>query len=213
MSPALLRRARLTAAGIALVALTSVGLQFVYLNGLRGQTYPETAWDMARFFTILTNLLVAWTWARAAARRGGVHPPWLAALTVSVVMAGAVYHVLLSHLVDFDGIGWWADHGLHSAVPLACLLWWLAFAPKRGLTYRDVPIFALWPAIYAVHALTRGAVDGRYPYPFMDIGEIGAAAVAVNLAGLALALLSSGIVMVAIGRHADRQSRPGSSSR
>ena len=202
--PALPRRARWFAAAIAVTAVASVGAQFLYLNELRGQTYAETAWDMARFFTILTNILVAWTWGRAALHRDGVYPPWIAALTLAIVMVGAVYHVLLSHLMEFEGLGWFADHGLHTVVPLACLGWWVAFGPKRRLIYSDLPIFALWPSIYLAYVLARGSFDGAYPYPFMDLTNLGAAAVATNLAGLTILLLLGGVVFVMIGRYVDR---------
>ncbi len=204
MFPALPRRARWSAAVIAALALASVLAQFFYLNDLRGQSYGETAWDMARFFTILTNLLVVWTWGRAALHREGVYPPWLAALTLAIVMVGAVYHLLLSHLVDFSGIGWFADHGLHSVVPIACLLWWLGFSPKRGLIYPDLPIFVLWPSVYVAYVLGRGHFDGRYPYPFMDLTELSTPAIAANLAGLMILLLLGGVMMISIGRYADR---------
>ncbi len=204
MFPALPRRARLFAAVISCVAVASVVAQFYYLNDLRGQTYAETAWDMARFFTILTNLLIAWTWTRAALRREGIHPPWVASLTLASLIVGAVYHLLLAHLIDFEGIGWFADHGLHAVVPLACLAWWIAFAPKRRLVYADLPIFVLWPSIYMAYVLARGSVEGRYPYPFMDLTDLSQAAVATNLAGLTLVLLIGGVIFIMIGRYADR---------
>lgn len=204
MFPALSPMARRTAALIAIAALTSVVMQFFYLNGIRTETYGETAWSMARFFTILTNITVCMTFAVAAMRRDGVSAPWLAALTLAIVMVGGVYHALLSHLTDYRGVGLLADHGLHTVVPIACLLWWAAFAPKRPLVFADLPMFALWPSVYVAYALGRGAVDGEYPYPFMDLTELAPDVVAVNLGGLTLSLLVGGAVMVTIGRLMDR---------
>jgi hypothetical protein len=204
MFPALTRSARRNAAAIAVLAAMSVLAQAAYLNGARGESFAATALDMARYFTILTNLLVVVAWGLAATLRGGVPAVWLAALTLSVVMAGAVYHVLLSDLIAFTGLGLWADHGLHTVVPLACLLWWMFQGPKRALVFADLPVFAAWPAVYMAYALWRGAKDGGYPYPFMDPTLISPAAVAANLAGLAVILLLGGVLMIAIGRYADR---------
>jgi hypothetical protein len=205
MFAALSRPARRLALVIALLALVSVAAQFHHLITIRAAPPLTTAWDMARYFTILTNLLVAVSLVMVARPpRGRVPFVWLAALTLSMVMAGAVYHLLLSDLVTFTGIGWWADHGLHTAGPIAIALWWLAFAPKRQLALRHLPGLALWPAVYGAYALVRGAVDGAYPYPFVDLGALSPVTVAMNLAGLLCAFVLGGAVMIAIGRLADR---------
>lgn len=205
MFPALSRPARRWALSIALLAAVSVVGQFLHLNTERAEPMAETAWDMARFFTILTNLMVAVTFAVISRPiRDGVPAAWLAALTLAMVMVGGVYHVLLSHLVEFTGLGWWADHGLHTVGPAAILLWWLVYAPKRRLDYADLPMFILWPVIYTAYALARGAQDGVYPYPFVDLTTLSRAAVGVNLAGLTVVFLLGGVVMISIGRYADR---------
>lgn len=205
MFPALSRPARHSAMLIAGLAAVSVAAQFLYLNAERAEPALVTAWEMARYFTILTNIAVALTLAMIARPvRGRVPAAWLAALTLAMVMVGLVYHLLLSHLVTFTGLGWWADHGLHTAGPVAIALWWLVHAPKRRLSYGDLPIFILWPMVYAVYVLLRGTLDGAYPYPFMDLTTLGPAAVALNLAGLAILFLLGGVLMISIGRFADR---------
>jgi heme/copper-type cytochrome/quinol oxidase subunit 4 len=58
MFPVLSRAARLQALIIAGLAAASVALQWVYLMDLRGTGPLETVLRMARFFTILTMVLV-----------------------------------------------------------------------------------------------------------------------------------------------------------
>lgn len=205
MFPELSRPARRTALMIALLSALSVGAQLVHLNAVRAEPLLATAAEMARYFTILTHALVIVTFALVSRpMRDGVPEPWLAALTLSAVMLGLVYHILLADLVDFTGLGWWADHGLHTLSPAALALWWLIHAPKRHLDFADLPIFALWPSIYAAYALARGARDGIYPYPFIDLTTISAAAAAINMAVLLVVFLLGGVAMIAIGRYADR---------
>jgi len=204
MFPALSRPARRMAALIAVLALASVLGMFLHLNETRAESYEATALEMARFFTILTMMLVAVTFALTAIRRQGVPQAWLAALTLSVIMVGAVYHAMLSHLVEFTGVGFAADHGLHTFVPVFCLFWWLFYGPKRRLDYADLPVFVLWPSVYVAYALWRGSVDGVYPYPFMDLATLPPLNIATNLVGLFVSLLLGGVVMVSIGRYADR---------
>ena len=205
MFPALPRRARVMAFLIACISAASLAAIFLY-NMQTGRYGSEavTLWAMARFFTILTHVLVVLTFLTAAFRREGIGAPWGAALTLAIVLVGAVYHALLRGIVEFTGLGLWADWGLHGVVPVAVLLWWIAFAPKRRLDYGDLPMFIMWPCVYVAYALGRGASDGTYPYPFMDVGDLGPAVVATNLAGLVIALLIGGVVFVMIGRFADR---------
>lgn len=205
MFPALPSRARWSAAVIALVAAGSVAVMLAHNIAVgRYPDVPRGIWAMARFFTILTNVAVVLTMMAAALRRTGIGAPWAAALTLAIVLVGAVYHTLLAGITTFTGAGIWADHGLHSVVPVACLLWWLAYAPKRSLRYHDLPMFLLWPCLYVAYALARGDADGIYPYPFMDLAQIGPLAVTTNLTGLMLALLLGGVIFVMIGRFADR---------
>lgn len=190
---------------IALVAAGSVVLMYLYnLEIGRYGGEAATAWAMARFFTMLTNLAVALTFAVAALRRDGIGPAWVAALTLAMLLVGAVYHTLLSGITTFEGAGAWANQGLHSFVPITCLLWWIAFAPKRGLGFRDLPIFIVWPCVYVAYALARGDADGIYPYPFMDLAAKSPLEVAINLGGLLTVLLIGGVIFVLAARFADR---------
>ena len=199
------RSARRMALLIAVLAMLSLAAQFLYLAASRPAPWPHTAWEMARYFTILTHLLVIVSFALIARpRRGMMNGDWMAALSLSAIMAGVIYHLVLSDLISFDGLGWWADHGLHSVTPAVIALWWLLHAPKQALGYLDLPIFVLWPAIYAAYALARGAMDGVYPYPFVDLTRFSPAIVATNLVGLCLLFLLGGVVMIMIGRYADR---------
>lgn len=190
---------------IALVAVGSVVAMFFY--NLETQRYGDeaaTVWGMARFFTMLTNLAVGATFAAAALRRDGIGPAWIAALTLAMCLVGAVFHTLLSGITTYVGYGAWANQGLHTFVPIACLLWWIAFAPKHGLEFRDLPTFIVWPCVYVAYALGRGAQDRIYPYPFMDLSIKTSAEVLFNLAGLLLVLLIGGAIFVMAARFADR---------
>ena len=205
MFPELSRNARRTALLIACLSAVSLGVQFWHLMQTMGQGPWETIADMARYFTILTHGLVVVTFTLISRpSRDGVSAPWIAALTLSVIMLGAVYHLLLAALLSFTGLGWWADQGLHTVGPLCIALWWLVHGPKRRLVYADLPIFVLWPSVYGAYALARGAGDGIYPYPFIDLPAIGEAAAAVNMAVLMVVFLLGGVGMIAIGRYADR---------
>lgn len=205
MFPVLSTAARVQALVIAALALASLLAQWLYLMEARGTGPVETLLEMARFFTILTMSLVvvAFVYAFFNPTRG-LGAPLSGALTLAVIMTGAVYHLLLARYWNPDGIGVLADWGLHTIVPAAVFLWWLAHAPKTPLVWADLPAFALWPAVYMTYALGLGALDGRYPYPFMDPTVAGPWPVAATLSILGLLVLLGGVLMIGLGRFADR---------
>lgn len=205
MFPVLSRPARLQALAIAVAAAASLLAQWVYLMELRGTGPVRTIVEMARFFTVLTLAFAVVAFATVAfSRTRGLSAVMLAALTLSVVMVGAVYHVLLSAFWNPTGLGRIADWGMHTVVPVAVGLWWLFHAPKTALGWADLPAFALWPAVYCAYATGLAQVDGIYPYPFLDPGLNGIWQVATTLATLGVLVLLGGVAMIGIGRFADR---------
>lgn len=205
MFPVLPASARYQALVVAALAAASLVAQWVYLMDLRGTGPLATLISMSRFFTILTTALIVVTFVVVAiSRQRGLSAPLLAALTLSAVMTGAVYHVLLADGWNPTGLGVAADIGLHSVVPASVFLWWLIHAPKTALIWADLPAFALWPSVYIAYALGLGSVDGTYPYPFMDPTIAGPERVAATLGILSILLLLGGTVMVGIGRFIDR---------
>ena len=49
---------------------------------------------------------------------------------------------------------------------------------------------------YLAYALARGRLDGRYPYPFIDVSRIGWRQTALNVGGIALGFIICGFVLV-----------------
>lgn len=197
--------ARTLAALIALVAAASLILQFLHMTGAEGQSAIAAIWEMARFLTILTTVLVAITFAKIALGRSNPDARWLAALTLAMGLVAVAYHLLLSGINEPQGLEIPADIGFHSLGPGLVALWWLVFAPKSRLVLTDLPIFLIWPAIYVSYALTRGGIDGVFPYPFLDPLAIGWNRVLWTVAQFTLAIAIVGAAMVLLGRALDRR--------
>ncbi|MCU4655087.1 Pr6Pr family membrane protein [Roseibacterium sp. SDUM158016] len=205
MFPVLPRIARRQALAIAALAAASLVAQWVYLMGFRGTGPLVTLIEMLRYFTILTNGLIVIAFCAAAfSRTRGLSAPLLAALTLSIVITGAVYQVMLADLWNPTGIGRLADIGLHVLVPVSVLLWWLWYAPKTSLIWADLPAFVVWPSVYTAYALGLGTVDDVYPYPFMDPTIAGPWPVVATLGTLLVVVLLGGVGMIGIGRFTDR---------
>lgn len=191
--------ARIFAALVALTAVAALALQVLVATD--APTRPEGTpvwWWLAGYFTILTNLGVAALmgaaalgYRRSARMQGG--------LVLSILMVGLVYHAILARLWAPQGLAWWADQGLHTATPVFMLGWWLTFG-DRQIKWSDLPAWLIWPALYAAYALTRGALTGFWPYPFLDAAQLGWPQVAVNTAGMVLAFASLGLALIALAR-------------
>jgi len=162
------------------------------------------------FFTILTNLLVAVALTFSGPERASVlgsfcsRPTVQTAIAVYISIVGIVYSLVLRSLWDPEGLQKIADKVLHDAVPLLYVVYWALFVRKDGLQFRDVGRWLLYPAIYLVYTLIRGAASGRYPYHFLDAGQLGYSRVGANIVLLVAAFAVTGSSFVAIGRWMSR---------
>jgi hypothetical protein len=192
--------ARILALLIGVLGLASLRAQYdALLPPVSGQSLPWQVWFLAGYFTILTNFAATFHML-AAARGWRIGASRAAGLVLSMVMVALVYHAVLARLWAPEGQAWWADQGLHTAMPLAMVLWWLGFAPK-DVTARDLPWWLIWPAAYCAYALIRGQISGIYPYPFLDVAAQGWPAVGLNTAGLLAAFAGLGLGLIWLARR------------
>ena len=183
-----------SAALVAIICWAGLGLQlFATYSNLHD--LAASLWVVARFFTILTNLFVAIAMTAVAIDRP-VSPQILGGLTLAIILVGVVYATLLKGLVHLSGPGQIADTLLHTVSPIAMSLWWLLFAPRARLKGTGPLWWAAYPLAYFAYALLRGHFDGRYPYPFMDVGKLGWLQTAINAGGIALGFVIAGYALV-----------------
>ncbi len=181
----------------ALALATQVGINLAR----DGQGLWATLWAMAGFFTILTNTLMAASLLTIAATGRRLSFGWMTMLTMSMIVVGLVYHLMLAHLYNFTGLNWLTDQAFHTLLP-ALMLWFWLMETTRTEPRGGQPLWWLiWPAGYALYAMARGTASGWYPYPFLDIGTLGIGAVAVNMAGLVLGFAVLGLVLNALGQR------------
>ena len=199
---------RIAAALIALVCWFALAVQFRATFG-QNASVTETLWILLRFFTVLTNLLVAIVMTGIAfGLPRSDSPSLLGFVTLAIALVGVVYMTLLRGMLELSGGALLADTLLHKVVPILVPAYWLLWGRKGGLGWRDPVIWCIYPLGYFVYALVRGSIEGRYAYPFIDLAALGPARVALNAVLIAAAFLAAGFAFVWLdGTLARRRAR------
>jgi len=206
-----LSAARAVTAVGALIGMFGLVLQYVLLHvsmTAEGATAFEAGWRYFAYFTILTNTFVTLVMARAAIdpnARTGLNAPRVELMAVtSILFVCVVYNILLAPRWDPQGWQKVADVTVHNVVPVVFALFW-ALRPHEKLKWSDAAFAGLWPLGYAVYGLTRGQVDGFYPYFFMDPTQASWLQIALNVSGLFVAFLIGAGVLIAVSRALGRR--------
>lgn len=159
---------------------------------------------LVSYFTIQSNVLVAVVSAALAvnpARDGRVFRVLRLDAVVAIAVTGVVHVVLLAPLLDLHGADALADALLHKVVPLLTVIGWLAFGPRPRVSRRTIGLALIWPVLWLLYTLLMGELNGWYPYPFVDVGQLGLGAVLLNCAGVTLLFLA----LFALVAFADRR--------
>jgi hypothetical protein len=73
---------------------------------------------------------------------------------------------------------------------------WFADPPQVRLTIRDAVVWLVYPIAWTAFTIGRGAVDGWYPYPFLDPVNGGYASVAITVVAITVGFLAFAALLV-----------------
>lgn len=158
------------------------------------------------FFTILSNLSAALALTlpplrpRSVVSRFFVRPGVHTAVAAYLVIVGIAYAALLRRTWDPQGVQLVVDHVLHDAMPLLFLAWWWFCVPKHSLAWAEIPYWLLFPVMYFVATLVRGALTGTYPYPFIDADRLGLVQATTNALCVLVLLFIVAAILIGLGR-------------
>lgn len=154
----------------AALSLFAVGTQLFTVHIPNG-------YDVVNFFvyfTNLSNILISVVFIVGAIRliRGRTDPSASdvairGAATVYIAFVGIVFNTLLAD-TDLGDLIPWVNVIVHIVVPIAGVLDWFLWAPKRKLPFTITFWWMIWPAVYSIFSVVRGAITGFYPYPFFN---------------------------------------------
>ena len=93
----------------------------------------------------------------------------------------------------------WANTVVHVVLPIYCILDWVLVADRPRLPWKLLAWIVVYPLVWAVVVLVRGATDGWVPYPFLD-PQLGYGTVVGYVAVLAVPGVGFGVAVLALSR-------------
>ncbi|MDL2406165.1 Pr6Pr family membrane protein [Rhizobium calliandrae] len=160
------------------------------------------------YFTIQANILLVMALLSAEIAPASMIGRWAkrsstkTALMIYVGVAGGIYVWMLRSV--WHPLGWQlrGDQLLHYCIPILATLDWLFRVERDRLFWRDAIWWLFFPALYSVYSLVHGHFSGFYPYPFLDVSDIGLQAVLANMALLGVLFLVLGAAVILVDRIA-----------
>ncbi|MEV6287213.1 Pr6Pr family membrane protein [Kribbella sp. NPDC051770] len=185
-------------AAIVAVIVVSLVIQLVLIftggadanSGETGASIGVRLWRLVSFFTIESNLIVLAALVFLVRSTSYDGPRWrvlhLDAL-LGIVITGLVFAIVLAPQVHLTGWALAATIGFHYVSPWATLVGWLVFGPRPRMSWATVGLAFVWPLAWLVYIFVQGSFTDWYPYPFLDVTDLGLG-VAVRNAAFVLVL-------------------------
>ena len=183
----------LTVAALALVLQLAVIISGQ--NVLEGAATPVSDLERVRrffcYFTIQSNFLVAAAMGFIVTGRtdSQLFRVIRLASLVGITVTGIVAAVALPPSPSYSALNLLCDRLLHIAVPALTFVGWLAFGPRGKVRRDDLLPSLIWPVVWLVATLALGPLVSWYPYPFINVDEIGYGRTLLNCAVIAVLFL------------------------
>ncbi|MES2851233.1 MAG: Pr6Pr family membrane protein [Bacteroidota bacterium] len=162
--------------------------------------------DFISFFTVQCNLLVALCLSFSLLAPNTVLGNFFSKTTVQTAIAlyifivGLVYNTVLRGLYSFAGMQWLIDNLMHVVVPMLFVIYWFFFTTRVFLKWKDCIYWLIYPLLYTLYSMIRGAFVHWYPYPFLNAEKLGYPQVFINMLVVLAAFLVTGLILIAVKR-------------
>lgn len=144
------------------------------------------------YFTNISNMLVAgvsFLLFRDLKRTSFIFQVNTLTSLVSITVSSVVYWLMLAKEENLEGIDVYTNFVVHTSVPVMFIIGWILFMDHKVTYMKTIKYALIFPVGWAVFALVRGVFINWYPYPFMDVRDIGYATALVNMGVVTLFFL------------------------
>ncbi len=176
--------------------------------------------NMFSYFTIQSNVLVFVMSVVLLVRPRVSGALWrvvrLAALC-GITLTGIVYATVIAPYVHLSGEALVYDYIFHYVVPIATVVGYVFVGPRLAFQRRDL-VFLVWPVLWLVYTMVRGAVadpifkglgetPSHYPYRFLDVDAVSTGEVVGSIVVITVVLVGLGFAYIAGERWLDTRSQ------
>lgn len=154
------------------------------------------------FFTIQSNLFGAALFLMLALRWRAPRsdsPDFLRGASVVYLTITFIVVILLLSGAELQVALPWVDFVLHKLFPIVVVVDWLADPPAQRISLRRSLLWLVYPSIWVGFTLVRGAIDGWYPYPFLNPANGGYGSVAFYFVAILIGFVVVGELTVVVG--------------
>jgi hypothetical protein len=200
------------AAIAAVIGWIALILQLYLIIVNRTASIPETLLRYFGFFTILTNILVATSFTmvylKGISENGHflTRPKTLTATAVYITIVGLIYNVILRFQWAPQGLAKLVDELLHSVIPVLFIFFWIKFVPKQSIQWKNILPWLIYPLVYLGYTLLRGSFAAWYPYPFINVTDLGYSKVLINSAMVTAAFVVIAVLFAGIAKMMRKRS-------
>ncbi|KIC64162.1 Pr6Pr family membrane protein [Chryseobacterium taiwanense] len=186
----------------ALIGWFAVITQYYLMVKGNQISFTEATIRFFSYFTILTNLIVAVYFTFQAfssfsiIKKSGI----LTAITIYILIVGSIYQIILRSTWNPTGLQRLVDELLHTIIPILVLIYWYKFENKRDLSYKQIPSWTIYPLLYLFYILIRGHFSDFYPYPFVNVTDLGYSQVFINSFWILVFFIGLSMLFVRIGK-------------
>ena len=192
---------------LAVLCWFAVLTQFVLMYQNNEISFVATVVRFFSYFTILTNTLAAVWFTFSYIKntilimgKGG-----LTALTLYISVVGLVYQFALRSIWEPQGLQMVVDELLHSVNPLCVLLFWFLFQDKQQVSWKQIPMWLIYPVAYLFYILVQGVFTHWYPYPFLNLNVLNTGQLVRNILILVLVFVFLGSLYVGLAKIISRK--------
>ena len=188
------------------VAVVRLGFALLTVAAIVVQAANNPNFDPVNYFsyfTIDSNLIATALLLAGAAMWRRDDTPRLdflrGAAVVYMSVTGVVFTLLLRG-TDVDTTIPWVNTVVHEAGPLFILADWFVLPPRRRVSAAQSILWLAFPLVWTIYTVIRGAVSGRYPYPFLDPANGGYATVTLYMIVILVFMLLLAVGVAATSR-------------
>lgn len=194
----------------SLLCWITIITQFVVMIENSIASLTETTIRFFTFFTILSNILVAFVFTAILAQPKGkfsffLNPINQSAIAVYIFVVGIVYNLILRFLWQPQGIQRIVDEMLHSIIPIYYILYWYFKINTKSILWKNSINWLIYPIVYLIVIMIRGKFSNYYPYPFVNVTTLGINKVLLNVLLLTLFFGVVAMTFIAIAKFKNKR--------